>query len=109
MRCLGDLHLDSPGHVPWWRTAEVTLFAILVHLLTETSRHAGHADILREQLDGAIETSASRGGPSSANVALPAAGAPFRHRGALGAQGAVVAVPRVNPGGIFEDVENARL
>jgi hypothetical protein len=29
------------------------LFNILVHVLTETNRHAGHADILREQLDGA--------------------------------------------------------
>ena len=26
------------------------LFNVLVHVLTETSRHAGHADILREQL-----------------------------------------------------------
>jgi len=25
---------------------------VLVHLLTETTRHAGHADILRENLDG---------------------------------------------------------
>lgn len=24
------------------------------HVLTETNRHAGHADILREQLDGAV-------------------------------------------------------
>jgi len=32
----------------------VKLFNILVHMLTETSRHAGHADILREQLDGSI-------------------------------------------------------
>jgi len=30
----------------------VLLFNVLVHMLTETSRHAGHADILREQLDG---------------------------------------------------------
>jgi hypothetical protein len=30
----------------------VKLFKILVHLLVETNRHAGHADILREQLDG---------------------------------------------------------
>jgi len=28
------------------------LFNILVHVLMETNRHAGHADILREQLDG---------------------------------------------------------
>ncbi len=32
------------------------LFNILVHVLTETNRHAGHADILREQLDGAVGT-----------------------------------------------------
>ena len=34
------------------------LFNVLVHVLTEASRHAGHADILREQLDGATGTSA---------------------------------------------------
>ncbi|WP_443061726.1 mycothiol transferase [Streptomyces sp. NBC_00455] len=27
---------------------------ILVHMIEETARHAGHADILREQLDGCI-------------------------------------------------------
>jgi hypothetical protein len=32
----------------------VLLFNVLVHVLTETGRHAGHADILREQLDGAV-------------------------------------------------------
>ena len=40
------------------------LFNILVHILSETNRHAGHADILREQLDGAIGT-----GPQSAALA----------------------------------------
>jgi hypothetical protein len=34
----------------------VKLFNILVHILTETNRHAGHADILREHLDGAVGT-----------------------------------------------------
>ncbi|KAB1947718.1 DinB family protein [Micromonospora sp. ALFpr18c] len=48
------LAVDAPGYVPWWPRPQVTLFTILVHLLTETSRHAGHADILREQLDGSI-------------------------------------------------------
>ena len=38
--------------------AEVPLFNILVHLLAETSRHAGHADILREELGGAVGTDA---------------------------------------------------
>jgi hypothetical protein len=44
--------------VPWWPRPDVTLFSILVHMLTETSRHAGHADILREQLDGSTGTTA---------------------------------------------------
>jgi hypothetical protein len=30
----------------------VKLFNVMVHVLTETTRHAGHADILRGQLDG---------------------------------------------------------
>jgi uncharacterized protein DUF664 len=47
------LPLDAPGRVSWWTDIPgVVLFNILVHVLTETSRHAGHADILREQLDG---------------------------------------------------------
>lgn len=48
------LALDAPGTVPWWPRPNVTLFGVLVHLLAETNRHAGHADILREQLDGMI-------------------------------------------------------
>lgn len=46
------LPLDAPGHVPWWPQPEVTLFGVMIHVLQETTRHAGHADILREQLDG---------------------------------------------------------
>ena len=52
------LALDAMGRVAWWQDAEVPLFNILVHLLAETSRHAGHADILREELDGAVGTDA---------------------------------------------------
>ncbi|UUV29100.1 DinB family protein [Amycolatopsis roodepoortensis] len=52
---IAALALESPGHVPWWPRPRVTLFAVLVHMLTETARHAGHADILREQLDGSTE------------------------------------------------------
>ena len=48
------LAIDAPGHVPWWPRPDVKLFNVLVHMLTETSRHAGHADILREQLDGSV-------------------------------------------------------
>ena len=48
------LPLDAPGHVPWWgERGEVTLRLILVHMIAETHRHAGHADIVRELIDGA--------------------------------------------------------
>lgn len=50
------LDLDDPGQVPWWPRPNVKLFNVLVHVLTETNRHAGHADILREQIDGAVGT-----------------------------------------------------
>nr|WP_272919920.1 DinB family protein [Streptomyces sp. SID4948] len=52
------LSIDSPGYVPWWPRPEVNLFNVLVHMLTETGRHAGHADILREQLDDSTGTTA---------------------------------------------------
>ncbi|NKE61665.1 DinB family protein [Lentzea sp. PSKA42] len=50
---ISALAVDSSGHVPWWPRPDVMLFNVLVHVLTETARHAGHADILREQIDGA--------------------------------------------------------
>ncbi|MFF0274432.1 DinB family protein [Streptomyces sp. NPDC004330] len=48
------LPLDAPGLVPWWPEphARTNLFAVMVHVLGECVRHAGHADILRENLDG---------------------------------------------------------
>jgi hypothetical protein len=51
---IAALDIDAPGHVPWWPRPDVKLFNVLVHMLTETNRHAGHADILREELDGAV-------------------------------------------------------
>jgi uncharacterized damage-inducible protein DinB len=49
------LALDAPGRVPHWPASrnEVTLHQILVHVIAETHRHAGHADIVRELIDGA--------------------------------------------------------
>ncbi len=44
---------DAPASVPWWPTPETTLHTLLVHMAVETARHAGHLDILREQIDGA--------------------------------------------------------
>jgi hypothetical protein len=49
-------NLDATGRVPWWPAdrAEVTLHQILVHMIAETHRHAGHADIVRELIDGRV-------------------------------------------------------
>ncbi|MHC3817521.1 DinB family protein [Streptomyces sp. DT9] len=51
---INALPLDAPGHVPWWPEpySSTNLFAVMTHVLAETVRHAGHADILREGLDG---------------------------------------------------------
>ena len=52
---IGALSLEAAGRVPWWQgdRAEVTLQLVLVHVIAETHRHAGHADIVRELVDGA--------------------------------------------------------
>jgi uncharacterized damage-inducible protein DinB len=49
------LPLEATGQVPWWppERREVTLHRVLVHMIAETDRHAGHADIVRELIDGA--------------------------------------------------------
>ena len=48
------LGLDAPAEVPWWpaERRRTTLGWLVVHLLEETAQHAGHADVLREGLDG---------------------------------------------------------
>ncbi|MFI6831634.1 DinB family protein [Kribbella sp. NPDC050241] len=43
-----DVIGDEPGEGP------VSLRWVLMHLLEEYARHNGHADLLREQLDGAV-------------------------------------------------------
>jgi hypothetical protein len=50
------LALDSIGHVPHWPAGqnEVTLHEVLVHVIVDTQRHAGHADIIRELIDGVV-------------------------------------------------------
>jgi hypothetical protein len=48
------LGLDAPAHVDWWppERGDTTLGHLLVRVVAETAQHAGHADILRERLDG---------------------------------------------------------
>ncbi|HSF36938.1 MAG TPA: DinB family protein [Nocardioides sp.] len=52
---VADLPLDAAGAVAWWppKRQAVTLQRVLVHVLVDTARHAGHADVLREGIDGA--------------------------------------------------------
>ncbi|MEU1424617.1 DinB family protein [Kitasatospora sp. NPDC005751] len=49
---IGSLPLDAVGRVPFGNRSELTLHRVLVHMIAEIQRHAGHADIVREQLDG---------------------------------------------------------
>ncbi|MEU7062693.1 DinB family protein [Streptomyces sp. NPDC046161] len=53
---IGALALDATGRVPWWPDDrdEVTLHHAVVRVIADTHRHAGHADILRELIDGAV-------------------------------------------------------
>ncbi|GAA1852420.1 DinB family protein [Pseudonocardia ailaonensis] len=48
--------LDAVGEVPWWPAPmrTVTLQHMLIHTIAEVNRHAGHADIVRELVDGAV-------------------------------------------------------
>ncbi|MFJ8692109.1 DinB family protein [Streptomyces roseolilacinus] len=50
------LALDTIGRVPWWPDGrdEVTLHHAVVRVIADTHRHAGHADIIRELVDGAV-------------------------------------------------------
>lgn len=45
-------HLDIEGYDDWRGT--VSLRWVLVHMIEEYARHNGHADLLRERIDGAI-------------------------------------------------------
>jgi Protein of unknown function (DUF664) len=49
-----SLPLDAVGHVPWWTEPRPTLHRLLTHVIAETHRHAGHADIVRELIDGTV-------------------------------------------------------
>ena len=53
-RTIEELDLEAEGQVAWWGDRNpVTLHWILVHCVAEVQHHAGHADIVREMVDGA--------------------------------------------------------
>lgn len=43
--------LDGPEALVPFRDDQTSVRSVLVHMLEETARHAGHMDILREQID----------------------------------------------------------
>ncbi len=49
-----DLDLESPGSVAHWPEdrRDTTLGVLLIRMVAETAQHAGHADIIRELIDG---------------------------------------------------------
>ncbi|MBT2531064.1 DinB family protein [Arthrobacter sp. ISL-48] len=71
---------DAPGVVPWWpeERRHVTLHQILVHMLAERAQHLGHADILRELIDG---TAGQR--PGDPNLSLRSSEEWAAHRGSV--------------------------
>lgn len=51
---LAELPLDAPAEVSWWSAEKrhTTFGSLLVRVVSETAHHAGHADIVREMIDG---------------------------------------------------------
>ena len=50
-RVIGEVELEELG-TAWYGDA-VSMRWVLIHMVEETARHAGHMDILRELIDGA--------------------------------------------------------
>jgi hypothetical protein len=58
-----ELDLDAPGAVAHWpeHRRNTTLGFLLIRMVAETAQHAGHADIVRELIDG-------QGGPDQGSI-----------------------------------------
>jgi hypothetical protein len=50
-RAIGEVDLEATGTS--WSGNRVSMRWVLIHMVEETARHAGHADIVRELIDGA--------------------------------------------------------
>ena len=62
-RVISALDLDAPGSVAHWPEdrRNTTLGVLLIRMVAETAQHAGHADIIRELIDG-------KGGPDQDSI-----------------------------------------
>jgi Protein of unknown function (DUF664) len=51
---IAELDLSAPGRVAHWPEdrRDTTLGVLLIRMVAETAQHAGHADIIRELIDG---------------------------------------------------------
>ena len=49
-QAIAELEVEDTGTA--WSGAAVTMRWVLIHMIEETARHAGHVDILRELIDG---------------------------------------------------------
>lgn len=51
---IAELDLGASTTVSWWQEAkrDTTLGVLMTHMIAETSQHLGHADIIRELIDG---------------------------------------------------------
>jgi hypothetical protein len=63
---IGSLDLEAPGSVAHWPAdrRDTTLGVLLIRMVAETAQHAGHADIIRELIDG-------KGGPDQDAIDEP--------------------------------------
>jgi hypothetical protein len=61
---IADRELESPGRVAHWEPGrqETTLGVLLIRMVSETAQHAGHADIVRELIDGRTDQDATAAG-----------------------------------------------
>ncbi|HEY7814213.1 MAG TPA: DinB family protein [Nakamurella sp.] len=74
-RTIEELDLQAPAVVDHWRPERrnTTLAVLLVHMVVETAQHAGHADVLRELVDGRVGPDLESPGPALFEVTESAA------------------------------------
>ena len=51
---MAELGFDTPAEREWSEGGRPTLRWIVLHMIEEYARHNGHADLLREAVDGQV-------------------------------------------------------